>query len=61
MLHASEISMSGYVEVFPAFQSSETKRGIVEFGLVDEQDILHHTVGRRRIFGPSFHSVISES
>ena len=50
MLRASEILMSGYVEVFPAFQSSETKRGIVEFGLVDEQDILHSPVERRRIF-----------
>jgi hypothetical protein len=31
MLHESEILMIGYVEFFPAFQSSETKRGIVEF------------------------------
>ena len=50
MLNASEILMRGYVEVFPAFQSSEIKRGIVEFGLFDEQDILHSTVERRRIF-----------
>lgn len=54
MLRASEILMSGYVEVFPAFQSSETKRGIVEFGLVDAQDILHSIQSKDDEFFVSF-------
>ena len=56
MLRASEILMSGYVEVFPAFQSSETKRGIVEFGLMSRT--FYHS---RKTTNFSFPSVISES